>query len=73
MRSERLSHSDWYLKTLVRGPRVELRDAELLDVLLAGELELLLDLDLDRKPMRVPPAMRVTDCPASRGTGRSGP
>src|SRR6185437_5422933 len=34
--------------------RVELLDADALDLLLAGDSELLLDFDLDRKSMRVP-------------------
>ena len=33
---------------------VELRDAQRLDLLLAADAELLLDLDLDRKAVRVP-------------------
>ena len=43
------------LEDALPGAGVELLHAEPLDVLLAGELELLLDLDLDRQAVGIPP------------------
>ena len=51
------------------APLVERLDAEVLDLRLAREAELLLDLDLDRQPVAVPAGLAARrSCPASCGS-----
>ncbi len=54
------------------APGVELGDAEGLDVGLAGEAELLLDRELDRKPVAVPTALAVDLVALHRPEAREG-
>ena len=50
---------------------VELGDAELLDLLLRGDPELLLDLELDREPVAVPAGL-ARDVVAAASPGSAG-
>jgi len=64
--TEALAHLAPLVDVLVHrcsAARVELRDAELLDLLLAADLQGTLDLELDRESMGVPTGLSSTEKP----------